>query len=180
MGGGTLMDNGIHMLDLTRLLLGDVEELNALVSEGVWKVSGCEDNAFLLLRSGNGAVASLHSSWTEWRGYRFWIGAYGDRGTAWAYYAPMASLVVRLDRPGGSGKRQFQFYPWLNLREKFRGWQTTVVQTFREELRDFQRLIDGEDRLLAGGFDGFRAVEMAVAARKSTSDGKPIRLCDPF
>lgn len=39
----------------------------------VWGFAGCEGNAFALLRSPVGKVASLKESWSEWRGYRFWI-----------------------------------------------------------------------------------------------------------
>ena len=73
------------------------------------------------LRSNDGRVATLQSSWTEWRGYRFWVAAYGDRGTAWAYYAPMLGLVVTLDGPGGKSKRRVQLYPRVNLAEKAGG-----------------------------------------------------------
>ncbi len=180
MGGGTLMDNGIHLLDLTRFLMGEVSELSALVSGRVWETPGCEDNGLLLLRSPDGCIASLQSTWTEWRGYRFWLAAYGDRGTAWARYAPMLGLVVTLDRPGGRSKRRFQLYPWINLNEKLRGWESTVVRTFREEHNDFRALIEGRNGSIAEGFDGFRAVEMAAAARRSSEEGRSIELCEAF
>jgi len=180
MGGGALVDNGIHVLDLVRHILGEVRDVSGLVSERVWKLPGAEDNGIALLRSTEGRIASLHASWTEWRGYRFWLAAYGDRGTAWAYYAPMLGMVVQLDEPGGAARRKISLYPRVNLREKFRGWQSTVVETFVEEFGDFRRRIDGQSGLIASGFDGFRAVEIADAVRRSSAKGEVVSLCEPF
>lgn len=64
-GGGILLDQGIHMLDLFRLFAGEFAEVKSFVGETFWKV-GLEDNAFALLRSAEGCVAMLHSSATHW------------------------------------------------------------------------------------------------------------------
>jgi len=180
MGGGALVDNGIHMLDLVRHILGEVSEVSGLVSERVWKIPGAEDNGIALLRSPEGCSASLHASWTEWRGYRFWLAAYGDRGTAWAYYAPMVGLVVQLDEPGGKPRRSLSLYPRVNLREKLRGWQSSVLIAFNEEFRDFCGLIEGRAGRIATGFDGFRAIEIADAIRRSSARSEVVSLCEPF
>lgn len=65
-GGGILMDQGIHMLDLFLLLAGDFEEVKAFVSNLYWNLD-VEDNVFAMLRNRQGVVASLHSSMTQWR-----------------------------------------------------------------------------------------------------------------
>ena len=62
MGGGTLRDNGIHLIDLTAWFLGDVKEITGMSSGTVWQFPGCEDNGFALLRSADGHIASLQSS----------------------------------------------------------------------------------------------------------------------
>ena len=64
-GGGILLDQGIHMLDLFRLFAGEFAEVKSFVGQTFWKV-GLEDNAFALLRSADGCVAMLHSSATHW------------------------------------------------------------------------------------------------------------------
>jgi len=66
-GGGILLDQGIHMLDLFRYLSGN--EFNILSSHlttSYWDVEA-EDNAFLMLESSNGVAATLHSSATQWK-----------------------------------------------------------------------------------------------------------------
>jgi 1,5-anhydro-D-fructose reductase (1,5-anhydro-D-mannitol-forming) len=66
-GGGILMDQGIHMLDLFLHLSGDYDIVKAEVSNLYWKMD-VEDNAFVILKdSQSGRVASLHSTMTQWR-----------------------------------------------------------------------------------------------------------------
>jgi len=68
-GGGVLLDQGIHMLDLIRLFSGDFDEIQSFVSNSHWQ-HDVEDNAFALMRNVNGVVAMVHSSATQWR-HRF-------------------------------------------------------------------------------------------------------------
>lgn len=65
-GGGILMDQGLHMLDLFLMLAGDFEEAKAYVSNLYWNLD-VEDNVFAMLRNRDGVVASLHSTMTQWR-----------------------------------------------------------------------------------------------------------------
>lgn len=176
MGGGSLMDNGIHLLDLTRYILGDVKSVMGAYSDGVWNIPGCEANGLALLRSRTGKMATLQASWTEWRGYRFWVAAYGSRGTAWGYYAPMAGMVVKMDKPGGKPHKRYELFPKVNLLEKVRGWQWNVIETFVREFADFKRLIGGDRGIIADGFDGLRAVEIAHAVRTSWNENRAVEL----
>lgn len=64
-GGGILLDQGIHMLDLFRLFGGEFEEVKGFVRRSFWQ-NGLEDNAFALLRGKDDLVAMLHSSATHW------------------------------------------------------------------------------------------------------------------
>lgn len=65
-GGGILLDQGIHMVDLLRLFGGEFNEVHAIITNSYWK-HDVEDNAYALLRSADGVVAMLHSTATEWR-----------------------------------------------------------------------------------------------------------------
>lgn len=65
-GGGILLDQGIHMLDLFRYFCGDFPEVIGMTTTAHWNIP-VEDNAFVLLRSAEGAVAQLHSSATLWK-----------------------------------------------------------------------------------------------------------------
>ena len=66
-GGGILIDQGIHMLDLFRYFSNsEFECLSTYLSTSFWDTE-CEDNAFLTLKSSNDVLATLHSSATQWR-----------------------------------------------------------------------------------------------------------------
>lgn len=66
-GGGILLDQGIHMLDLFLYLGGDFDKVMADVSNLYWKMD-VEDNAFVILKNTvTGMAASLHSTMTQWR-----------------------------------------------------------------------------------------------------------------
>ena len=179
MGGGALMDNGIHMADLVQHLMGGVATVSGLASSAVWRLDGVEDNGLALLRSPAGVLGSLQASWSEWRGYHFCVEAYGDRGMARAYYAPMTSVVITMDRPGGTPRVRRNFYPAAILREKLRGWQSTVVQTFVEEFQDFVALAGGGEAgsgVIARVEDGWRAVAIAEAVYASSAEGRVVVL----
>jgi predicted dehydrogenase len=68
-GGGILLDQGIHMVDLLRLFCGEFVEVRSFVSNGYWH-HDVEDNAFALMRDVKGRIAMLHSSATQWQ-HRF-------------------------------------------------------------------------------------------------------------
>ena len=99
-GGGIMLDQGIHMLDLMLYLGGGFDEVQAMVSNLYWKIDGIEDNVFANFRSSKtGICASLHSTMTQWRyifslevfleggamvlnGLKTSSGAYGDEDLA--------------------------------------------------------------------------------------------------
>lgn len=179
-GGGALMDVGIHLIDLTRYLLGDVESVYGTATNNIWDLNGSEDNGIAVLRSPEGPHALLQATWGEWKGYRFHVDVYGTNGMARAYYAPMFGMRITMDEPGGEKTRSMNFYPKTFLMEKLQGWQWTVERTFRREIEDFLRYCDGHPEPLASGFAGFRAVEVAHAVYQCTRDREPVPLTPPF
>lgn len=69
-GGGILLDQGIHMVDLMRLFANEeFDDIHAFVDNRYWG-HNVEDNAYVLMRTPRGTVAMLHSTATEWR-HRF-------------------------------------------------------------------------------------------------------------
>jgi predicted dehydrogenase len=178
MGGGALVDNGIHTIDLTRYFLGEVSEVKGFATGNVWGFAGCEDNAFALLKSPVGKVASLQASWSEWRGYRWAIEVYGTRGCVRASYPPMLTQAVWVDRPGGARRRRVHVFPLFQVIERLRSPHWTACQSFVLELKAFSRAIAGEKTEMALGRDGLRAVEIAHAAYRSSRDGVTVTLDD--
>jgi predicted dehydrogenase len=77
-GGGILLDQGIHMVDLMRLFAGEFVDIHSFVSNNYWH-HDVEDNVYALMRTADGVVAMLHSSATQWR-HRFEIDITLSRG----------------------------------------------------------------------------------------------------
>lgn len=77
-GGGVLLDQGIHMVDLMRLFAGEFVEVHSFVSNNYWHYD-VEDNAYVLMRTKEGVVGMLHSSATQWR-HRFHLDINLEKG----------------------------------------------------------------------------------------------------
>ena len=78
-GGGVLLDQGIHMVDLMRLFVGEFEDIHSFVSNNYWK-HDVEDNAYAIMRTKSGIVAMLNSSATQWK-HRFHLEVCFERGS---------------------------------------------------------------------------------------------------
>jgi 1,5-anhydro-D-fructose reductase (1,5-anhydro-D-mannitol-forming) len=79
-GGGIMLDQGIHMLDLFLHFAGEFDEIHSLVSSLFWKNEDLEDNVFSIMRNNStGVCASLHSTMTQWR-YLFSLEVFLEKG----------------------------------------------------------------------------------------------------
>jgi len=78
-GGGVLLDQGIHMVDLMRLFAGEFNEVYSCISNSFWNYD-VEDNAYALMRTKEGVVGMLNSSATQWR-HRFYLDINLERGS---------------------------------------------------------------------------------------------------
>ncbi len=65
-GGGEMLDQGIHLVDLARWFAGDFDKAIGYCSTMFWDMD-VEDNCFALLKNKKGQIASLHASCTEWK-----------------------------------------------------------------------------------------------------------------
>jgi predicted dehydrogenase len=65
-GGGEAIDQGSHLIDLSRWFLGDLAVEYAAAPTMFWNIP-VDDNCFVALRGGSGQMAWLHASWTEWK-----------------------------------------------------------------------------------------------------------------
>lgn len=168
-GGGEMLDQGIHAVDLFRWFLGDFREVMGYTANFVWKGpnSGAEDNAFALFRTAAGQVASLHASWTQWKNvFSFEIfgqegyliveglgGSYGPERLVWGR---------RLPESGPPKEERFEFPgpddSWGAEWEEFAG----AVREGREPL--------------ASGVDGWKAMKMVFSVYESSRTGGAVRL----
>lgn len=99
-GGGELIDQGSHLIDLSRWFLGDLDLAFAATPTLFWDMT-VDDNCFLALKNGAGNIAWLHASWSEWKNM-FSLEIYGRGG----------KLVI--DGLGGSyGPEKLTWYKML-------------------------------------------------------------------
>jgi predicted dehydrogenase len=117
-GGGVLLDQGIHMVDLMRLFAGEFVEVHSFIANSHWGYD-VEDNAYALLRTADGVVGMLNSSATQWR-HRFNLDINLERGSiilggilsgSKSYGAETLTVVtVDHDRDNGDPKEQLTRY----------------------------------------------------------------------
>ncbi len=99
-GGGELIDQGVHLIDLARWFLGDFEKVEGHAVTSFWDMK-VDDNAFLSLRTAKGQTAWLHASCTEWKNL-FSFEIYGR------------SAKIAIDGLGGSyGTERLSLYRML-------------------------------------------------------------------
>jgi predicted dehydrogenase len=77
-GGGELIDQGPHLIDLARWFLGDITRVDGFAHTYYWDMP-VDDNGFMLLRTANDCAAFLHASCTEWKNI-FSFEIYGKQG----------------------------------------------------------------------------------------------------
>lgn len=77
--GGHLMEQGIHVVDLSRWFLGEFERVICFRETQYWPMGELEDNAFLTMRTSDGRIASLHTSLMQWRNL-FSFEVFGEEG----------------------------------------------------------------------------------------------------
>ena len=78
LGRGERLELGPHIIDLSRMILGDFKEISGFADTFFWKMK-VDDNAFMILRTKKGQTAFLHVSCTEWKN-TFSMEVYGELG----------------------------------------------------------------------------------------------------
>jgi predicted dehydrogenase len=133
-GGGELLDQGVHLIDLTRWFLGDVQEVQGHAATFFWNMP-VEDNGFIFLRTQSGQVGWLHASCSEWKNL-FCLEIYGQTGK------------LQIDGLGGSyGIERLAFYRML---PQMGPPETTIWEYPQEdaswslEFRDFTDAVAGK------------------------------------
>ena len=170
-GGGELLDQGVHVVDLFRWFLGDFEEAFGYAPTYFWKME-VEDNAIALFKTSRGQVATMSTSWTQWKN-RFTFEVFGEAGY----------LIV--EGLGGSygterliiGKRPKKGQDYIG------GVPDENVITFDGpdkswglEWKEFVQAIQESREPLGSGWDGMEANRMLAAVYRSAREQKPVKI----
>ncbi len=154
-GGGILLDQGIHMLDLLRYFSSDFEEIYSFIDNNYWK-HDVEDNAFVLMRNKLGQVASLHSTATQWQ-HRFRLEIIlkeallelsGILSGSKSYGSETLKIIERADG-NGLGAQEEKTYSFLN------------DNSWKDEIDEFADCIINDKPIINGAsHDALKIMEM--------------------
>jgi predicted dehydrogenase len=185
-GGGELLDQGVHILDLCGWFMGEFSEVFVMAGTFAWNL-GCwpskpepapghseggrarrlEDNAFALLRAPDGRIAQFHTSWTQWKNrFSFEVfgqaGALAVEGLGGSYGTESLSLTRRRAHGGP---------PFVET-EAFGG----PDDSWRLEWQEFVNAIHEGREPLANGDDGLRTMRLIDALYESARTGCVVKV----
>lgn len=168
-GGGTMLDNGAHILDLFRWFMGDFSDCFGYVRTLQMPIK-VEDNGMGFFRTKDGRMAFIQSSWTEWSGYMY-MEVYGSEG----------SIVIdnRGERVANTGKWLVTSQTILTTKEGNRqvfDYSTEPPRSYELELRDFIDCVKKGRQPTASGHDGMKVIEMVTAIYESSKTGRMVKL----
>lgn len=151
-GGGELIDQGVHLIDLARWFFGDFVEVNGFAHTYYWDMP-VDDNGFMVLKTASEQVAFMHVSCTEWKNTFSWE-LYGRKGK------------LQVDGLGGSyGVEKLSWY--RNLPEmgppETTIWEYPMADnSWSEEMAAFIEDIAGAREPQAGLKDAIAALEIVA------------------
>jgi predicted dehydrogenase len=180
-GGGGLLDQGVHVVDLFRWFLGEFEDVYGQINTYFWNME-VEDNAFALFKTKNRQVAIMHTSWTQWKN-RFLFEVFGEKG------------YIIIDGLGGNygieklviGRRKIESVDPLSKNissNKYPGGapDEKIIEfvgpdiSWQEEWKEFVSAIKEKREPLGSGYDGLMANRMIEAVYKSSKLNKPVKI----
>ena len=162
-GGGAVMDHTVHLADILRwYLASEVVEVyaqtNRIMHAGEVTV---ETGGLLLLTFANGVFAGIDCSWSKPDTYPTW------GGLTFELVAERGAVLV------DAFKQNLTVYSAARRRPAWAHWGSNADQAMLEE---FVAAIREDRPPQVSGWDGYRAVEVALAAYESAESGQPVRL----
>jgi predicted dehydrogenase len=158
-GGGTLIDNGVHLIDLIRYLADEVIKCySCKLTTLKHNLSDIEDNAVSLYELSGGGFALIHSSWTEKSGYMY-LEIHGDNGyihvdSRWS------KAVIKYDRSSGKPIcEDYTQHPKLS---------------YDLELEDFVKDYKENFHPKPTGYDGYRAIKIIMQSYSAATIQQPV------
>lgn len=165
-GGGELLDQGVHIIDLIRWFGGEITEVFGKTETKFWEMN-VEDNSFAILKTNANVTASFHVSWTNWKNI-FSFEIFGSDG------------YLHINGLGGSyGKETLEF----GKRKKEGG--VPDIQYFEfpindiswnNEWKEFKLSIKENREPIGNGYDGLKANEVITAIYNSNQQNRLIKI----
>ncbi len=166
-GGGELLDQGVHVIDLFGWFLGDFAKAFGVTQTFQWFRQGTpvEDNAMATLTATGGQFAMFHTSWTQWKN-RFSFEVFGEKG------------YIRVEGLGGSygverltlGIRKAEGGAPIESEWEFAG----PDPSWEDEWKDFSLAIQQKRQPLGSAADGLKAMRVVDAVYRSSKLGTQV------
>jgi predicted dehydrogenase len=147
-GGGVLIDNGTHSIDLMRYFLGPLAEVQVIEGKRVQGLP-VEDTAHIFVRSASGVIGSIDLSWSINKEFDSYINIYGSNGT----------IAVGWKE---SKYRQSSSPDWIVFGKGY-----DKIQAFQSQIDNFSKAILGKEALLVTAEDALASVEVIETAYKA-------------
>jgi len=168
-GGGALINQAIHQVDVLRWLIGGVNELF-----GYWQLAALhkiesEDVVCALLRYENGATGVIQASTAFWPGYTERIEIHGTKGTA----------IISGDKLTTWDVRDDEGEPPPLAKDVASGASDPMaisLEPFERQFLDFGEAIRTGRPPLVSGEEGYRALEIVLAVYRSCREGVKVTL----
>ena len=173
-GGGELLDQGVHVVDLFRWFLCEFEEVCGQINTFYWNME-VEDNAFAMFRTKKKQVALMHTSWTQWKN-KFRFEVFGEKGylivdgLGGSY--GNEKLIIGKRKKKNSTQKQYEGGPPEEEVIEFLGPDISWI----EEWKEFVSAIKEKREPLGSGYDGLMANKLIEAVYQSARLNKPIKI----
>lgn len=168
-GGGTLMSQTIHTIDLQLWIMGEVDSLAGFYTTASHDIE-TDDLAVASLRFKNGALGNIVGSTATKPGYPRRLEIHGEKGTI----VVKDDDIVVWDVDGMDGSKYLS-QPKKNLGDSFSKPGYADSTNHRMQLRDFVDAVKERRRPLVDGREGRKALEVLMAIYQSTKTGRVIQ-----
>jgi predicted dehydrogenase len=168
-GGGALINQAIHQVDVLRWLVGPVRELFGYWQLGALHKIESEDVVCAALKYANGATGVLQASTAFWPGYTERIELHGTRGTAIISGDKLTTWDVEKD----AGE------PAPVAREVASGSSDPMaisLEPFERQFLDLGEAIKTGRKPLVSGEEGYQSLEIVLSVYRSCRDGQKVSL----
>lgn len=173
-GGGELLDQGVHLIDLCMWLMDPVRTVSGCTTTSHWDIAPLEDNAFGVLQSESGQIASIHASWTQWKNL-FCFEVFGRDGYGIAEglggsYGPESAVIGRRNEQGGAPSEE---------RFEFRGDDLSWQLEWGDFLHRIESTAGSSDCIGATGSDALATIQWAFRLYEAAREQRAISVEDP-
>lgn len=170
-GGGALMNQGVHTVDLLLWLMGDVTRVNAKAITALHDIE-VEDTVVATLEYANGAIGTLEATTSVYPGYRRRIELSGSQGTIIVEDNQIVAADLR--NPG----EDLASIPLGPKEEGDNARSNSPVVSdasgHKKILEDFLRAIETDGKPMCDGYEGRRSVELVLAIYESSRTGESV------